>query len=66
MRGTTVADHPRLEASELTTAERKLMGALSANYPMAGLSSITNARWPETQARIRELEGLADPGRKLR
>ncbi len=66
MRGTTVADHLRLKAGELTAAERKLMAELFANYPMAGLSCITNARWPETQARIRELESLADSGRRPR
>jgi DNA-binding MurR/RpiR family transcriptional regulator len=38
---TTVAERLRLKASELTAAERKLMAALFANYPMAGLSSIT-------------------------
>ncbi|MGQ0483854.1 MAG: MurR/RpiR family transcriptional regulator [Hyphomicrobiales bacterium] len=44
MRGTprtTVAERLRLKAGALTAAERKLMAALFANYPMAGLSSIT-------------------------
>ena len=44
MRGTprtTVAERLRLKAGELTAAERKLMAALFANYPLAGLSSIT-------------------------
>ncbi len=31
------------------------------------LSAATvNARWPQTQARIRQLEGLGDPERRLR
>jgi DNA-binding MurR/RpiR family transcriptional regulator len=30
------------------------------------IAATVNARWPETQARIRELENLADPGRRLR
>ena len=38
---TTVAERLRLKSSELTAAERKLMTALFANYPMAGLVSIT-------------------------
>lgn len=38
---TTVAEKLRLKAAELTTAERKLMATLFANYPMAGLTSIT-------------------------
>lgn len=37
----TIAEKLRLGASRLTAAERKLMAALFANYPMAGLSSIT-------------------------
>jgi DNA-binding MurR/RpiR family transcriptional regulator len=44
MRGqprTTIAEKLRLKSAELTAAERKLMSALFANYPMAGLSSIT-------------------------
>jgi DNA-binding MurR/RpiR family transcriptional regulator len=40
-RNTTVAERLRLQSGELTTAERKLMVALFANYPMAGLVSIT-------------------------
>ena len=40
-RSTTVAERLRLMAGELTAAERKLMAALFANYPMAGLVSIT-------------------------
>ncbi len=40
-RSTTVAERLRLKAAELTAAERKLMTALFANYPMAGLVSIT-------------------------
>jgi DNA-binding MurR/RpiR family transcriptional regulator len=38
---TTIAERLRLKAGELTAAERKLMAALFANYPMAGLASIT-------------------------
>lgn len=38
---TTIAERLRLQSSELTAAERKLMSALFANYPMAGLVSIT-------------------------
>ena len=44
MRGqqrTTIAERLRLKSAELTAAERKLMAALFANYPMAGLVSIT-------------------------
>ena len=37
----TVAEKLRLSSGELTTAERKLMVTLFANYPMAGLTSIT-------------------------
>jgi len=38
---TTIAERLRLKSGELTAAERKLMAALFANYPMAGLVSIT-------------------------
>jgi DNA-binding MurR/RpiR family transcriptional regulator len=38
----TIAELLRLNAHELTVAERKLMAALFANYPMAGLASITD------------------------
>jgi DNA-binding MurR/RpiR family transcriptional regulator len=38
----TIAELLRLNAHELTAAERKLMAALFANYPMAGLASITD------------------------
>ena len=38
----TVAERLRLMSGELTAAERKLMAALFANYPMAGLGSITD------------------------
>lgn len=38
---TTIAERLRLQSAELTAAERKLMAALFANYPMAGLASIT-------------------------
>jgi DNA-binding MurR/RpiR family transcriptional regulator len=41
-RSTTVAERLRLMSGELTAAERKLMAALFANYPMAGLGSITD------------------------
>ena len=41
-RTTTVAERLRLMSGELTAAERKLMAALFANYPMAGLGSITD------------------------
>lgn len=37
----TVAERLRLQSAELTAAERKLMSVLFANYPMAGLVSIT-------------------------
>ena len=30
------------------------------------IAATVNTRWPQTQARIRELEGLADPARRLR
>jgi DNA-binding MurR/RpiR family transcriptional regulator len=30
------------------------------------IAATVNTRWPQTQARIRELERLADPGRRLR
>jgi DNA-binding MurR/RpiR family transcriptional regulator len=40
-RNTTIAERLRLQSGELTAAERKLMAALFANYPMAGLASIT-------------------------
>jgi DNA-binding MurR/RpiR family transcriptional regulator len=38
---TTIAEKLRLKSTELTAAERKLMSTLFANYPMAGLVSIT-------------------------
>ncbi len=38
---TTIAEKLRLKSNDLTAAERKLMSALFANYPMAGLTSIT-------------------------
>ena len=41
-RATTVAERLRLMSGDLTAAERKLMAALFANYPMAGLGSITD------------------------
>lgn len=41
-RSTTVAERLRMMSGELTAAERKLMAALFANYPMAGLGSITD------------------------
>lgn len=41
-RATTVAERLRLMSAELTAAERKLMAALFANYPMAGLGSISD------------------------
>lgn len=37
----TVAEKLRLKSQDLTATERKLMSALFANYPMAGLVSIT-------------------------
>lgn len=40
-RSMTVAERLRLRSGELTAAERKLMATLFANYPMAGLVSIT-------------------------
>lgn len=40
-RSMTVAERLRLRSGELTAAERKLMAVLFANYPMAGLVSIT-------------------------
>ena len=47
MRGTTLAERLRLKAGELAVAERKLMAALFANYPLAGLISavMTRACW---------------------
>jgi DNA-binding MurR/RpiR family transcriptional regulator len=41
-RAANVAERLRLMSGELTAAERKLMAALFANYPMAGLGSITD------------------------
>ncbi len=38
---TTIAEKLRLKTAELTAAERKLMAALFADYPVAGLSSMT-------------------------
>ena len=38
---TTIAEKLRLKSAELTAAEHKLMTTLFANYPMAGLTSIT-------------------------
>lgn len=40
-RQSTIAEKLRMKAGELTAAEKKLMAALFANYPVAGLSSIT-------------------------
>ncbi len=40
-RSATVAERLREKSGELTAAERKLMSTLFANYPMAGLVSIT-------------------------
>lgn len=40
-RSATVAERLREKSSELTATERKLMATLFANYPMAGLVSIT-------------------------
>ncbi len=40
-RSATVAERLREKSGELTAAERKLMATLFANYPMAGLVSIT-------------------------
>lgn len=37
----TIAEKLRLKSHDLTSTERKLMSALFANYPMAGLVSIT-------------------------
>jgi len=37
----TIAERLRLKSGDLTAAERKLMSTLFANYPMAGLVSIT-------------------------
>ena len=41
-RTATVAERLRLMSGELTATERKLMAALFAHYPMAGLGSITD------------------------
>lgn len=38
---TTIAEKLRFKAGELTAAERKLMAALFADYPVAGLSSMS-------------------------
>jgi DNA-binding MurR/RpiR family transcriptional regulator len=40
-KNSTVAEKLRMKSGELTAIERKLMSALFANYPMAGLASIT-------------------------
>jgi DNA-binding MurR/RpiR family transcriptional regulator len=40
-KNSTVAEKLRQKSGELTAIERKLMSALFANYPMAGLASIT-------------------------
>ena len=40
-RSATVAERLRQMSGELTATERKLMSTLFANYPMAGLVSIT-------------------------
>ncbi|HMT15446.1 MAG TPA: RpiR family transcriptional regulator, partial [Aestuariivirga sp.] len=40
-RQNTVAEKLRMKANDLTAAERKLMAALFADYPVAGLASIT-------------------------
>jgi len=37
----TIAERIRLHGKQLTAAEHKLVDALLANYPVAGLSSIT-------------------------
>ena len=37
----TIAEKLRLKSHDLTATERKLMSTLFANYPMAGLVSIT-------------------------
>ncbi len=41
-RQSTVAEKLRMKAGVLTAAEKKLMAALFADYPVAGLSSITD------------------------
>ena len=38
----TIAERLRMKSSDLTAAERKLMSALFANYPMAGLASMSD------------------------
>ena len=61
----TVAERLRLMSGDLTAAERKLMAALFANYPMAGLGSITDfAREAEvsTPSVLRLAKKLGFPG----
>ena len=62
---TTVAEQLRLATAELTAAERKLMSALFANYPMAGLASITDfarAAGVSTPSVLRLAKKLGFPG----
>lgn len=64
-RSSTVAERLRLMSGELTAAERKLMAALFADYPMAGLGSITDfARAAEvsTPSVLRLAKKLGFPG----
>ena len=64
-RTSTVAERLRLMSGELTAAERKLMAALFADYPMAGLGSITDfARAAEvsTPSVLRLAKKLGFPG----
>jgi DNA-binding MurR/RpiR family transcriptional regulator len=61
----TVAERLRLMSGDLTAAERKLMATLFANYPMAGLGSITDfAREAEvsTPSVLRLAKKLGFPG----
>lgn len=64
-RSSTVAERLRLMSGDLTAAERKLMAALFADYPMAGLGSITDfARAAEvsTPSVLRLAKKLGFPG----
>jgi DNA-binding MurR/RpiR family transcriptional regulator len=64
-RATTVAERLRLMSGELTAAERKLMAALFADYPMAGLGSITDfarAAAVSTPSVLRLAKKLGFPG----
>ena len=64
-RTSTVAERLRLMSGDLTAAERKLMAALFADYPMAGLGSITDfARAAEvsTPSVLRLAKKLGFPG----